>query len=294
MYLHKSIEKIKNDRKLTLLSNGVITPAQFANLIENTDPYIMIGPAIVEKGSISQFLLEWKTRSLSVSEEIKEKITELTPDEVVASFERLRKVYPEIEPLIKAYDEALKSSTCESCTKSRYVSSIVSLIRKLGVRDEDREYTEILLERFGGVFSKKINSYDIEWIEAESIKGLGKDIIPGLSNCLECSIKHLGRAKILYNEALNGYPEHNDIAINELTSGNRDLEEWWISYMDCCSEMDMASYEATGDFTFVQHRRWSQDILELANEIRQQRLLFQDDPKNVPDFDRIENQVEKA
>lgn len=270
----------------------MITPAQFVNLIEPSDPYVMIGPAIVAKGSVSQFMLEWKTRSLNVSQDIRDSISSMTAEDVVSSFGRLQKVYPEITPIVNEYDKTIKDASCEKCVQSRFVSAVVSLIRNLGVRESEKDYVNLLLERFGGVFARKANVYDVEWISSESLRGVGCDLIPKLTNCLECVIKHLGRAKILYNEAMNGYPEHSDIAIDELTAGNKDLEEWWCKFMDCCAEMDMASNEAVGDVVSLD-KSIAVKVLYLANKIRQQRLLFQEDSTKVPDFDALRIDVKK-
>ena len=51
---------VVNDKKLNLLKHGIITIGQFVNLIEEHDPYIMIGPAIVDKSKIKEFLEEWR------------------------------------------------------------------------------------------------------------------------------------------------------------------------------------------------------------------------------------------
>ena len=54
LFIHKSLDENKfiNDKKLNLLKHGIITIGQFVNLIEEHDPYIMIGPAIVDKSKI--------------------------------------------------------------------------------------------------------------------------------------------------------------------------------------------------------------------------------------------------
>ena len=51
MFLHESLNDqiFASDKKLNLLKRNVITLAQFINLIELTDNYQVIGPAMVAK-----------------------------------------------------------------------------------------------------------------------------------------------------------------------------------------------------------------------------------------------------
>jgi hypothetical protein len=55
MYIHDSVKNdlFVNDKKLQLLHSGIITIGQFISLIDVTDPYTLIGPAIVAKDKIN-------------------------------------------------------------------------------------------------------------------------------------------------------------------------------------------------------------------------------------------------
>ena len=78
--------------------------------------------------------------------------------------------------------------------------------------------------------------------------------------CLDCVIKHLGDAKINQEEALMGYPEH---ALNVIGS------------------LSQASIECYGASP------------ELANEIRQHRLLIMKDIGYLPPYYELYNKVKR-
>jgi hypothetical protein len=137
-----------------------------------------------------------------------------------------------------------------------------------------------------------MTDFDVEWLKPESLIGLGKDLIDNLDNCFDCTLKHLSRAKILHEEFLTGYPDHKKLMFNELTEGNKDLEQAYLIYMDSIAQLDMASCELVGDMSKLPEE-WGIEMIELANEIRNARLLFQDDPTRAPDFDALRIAVKR-
>ena len=54
LYIHDSLNapKFLNDKKLMLLRSHVITDGIFINLLSMSDPYTVIGPAVVDKTKI--------------------------------------------------------------------------------------------------------------------------------------------------------------------------------------------------------------------------------------------------
>jgi glycerol-3-phosphate responsive antiterminator len=85
LFLHNSLNsnKFANDKKLALLRKGIITIGQFANLIEQTDKYIMIGPAIVDKTKIKEFIEEWKNRQIDAESLISKRAKLITQLDVI-------------------------------------------------------------------------------------------------------------------------------------------------------------------------------------------------------------------
>ena len=305
LFLHDSLnsKKFENDKKLNLLKRGIITPAQFVNLIEPLDGYIVFGPAILDKTKIKDFIIEWKAHQLNINSPIKDKINSLTTDNIINKFNDITKVYPEVTNIINEYYQQIKYSTCQKCTKNHYITAIVSIISKLKENGDNRdlgnmtEFIDIFLNKYNGILTKNsgINSfddYDIEWINPEQLIGIGNDLINNLESCLECSIKHIGRAKILFEEFNLGYAEHKDIMFTEIGKGNKVIEEWYMKYLDSCAELDMGSSELIGNL-FEIDKNILVEVIELANEIRQQRLLFQEDITKIPNFDELRLKIKK-
>lgn len=78
--------------------------------------------------------------------------------------------------------------------------------------------------------------------------------------CLDCVIKHLADAKILQEEALMGYPDH---------------------ILDVIGNLSQASRESFGASP------------ELAEEIRQYRLMIMEDPKTEIPYYELYGKVKK-
>ena len=303
MFLHDSVktDSFKRDKKLQLLKKGVITIAQFVNLIEPKDNYIVIGPAIVAKTSVADFLTEWKMRQLNIDESMKFSANGISVDEMMKELPKLMKIFPEIKPYMEELSMQLKTAMCSSCVKKQYMGTIANVIKKY--KDDGRDLSPaldsvnaIMMKYFNEGELKKdeelLESYDTEWIKPESILGLGEDLIENLPHCFDCVMKHLGRAKILFEEMTLGYPNYKSMVIDELKEGDENLDKAYLAYIDAVSHLDMASAELVGDITSLP-REFAVDIIEMANKIRGERLLFQQDIGNIPDFDNLRIEVKK-
>lgn len=302
IFLHDSVksDRFKNDKKLQLLKSGVITISQFVNLIETRDDYLMVGPAIVAKNSIKEFLTEWKMHQLNIDAAANLE-NKMTQDEIIAKLDELQEVFPEIFALHNELKNQLKVATCPKCVKNRYIGFIVEKIKSL--KDDGRDLTKVkdlvdkLIEQFypaNDPFSQAdaYSEYDVAWMKPESLIGLGKDLVDNLDHCFDCTIKHLGRAKILYEEFVTGYPDHEKLMLSELNKSNAPLEEAYLIYLDSMAQLDMASCELVGNMLDLPDG-WQTDMIELANKIRAVRLLFQDDSTKVPDFDKLRLEVKR-
>ena len=143
------------------------------------------------------------------------------------------------------------------------------------------------------VTEQNVNDFDIMWVKPDTLIGLGNDLIYGLSNCFECTKKHLSRAKALYEEWHLGYPNHSSIMYNEFIEANKDIEEGYTKYWDSLGQIDMASCELVGDNFGLLPNQIQLDMIELANKIRTARILFQEDSTKVPNWDQLRIDVQK-
>ena len=121
---------------------------------------------------------------------------------------------------------------------------------------------------------------------------MGNDLIEGLDNCFNCTKKHIGRAKAFYEEFKLGYPQHEPLMFKELIKANKALEEAFTYYSDSLAQLDMASCELVGGMIDLEDG-WQVQMIELADLIRTQRILFQEDPTKVPEWDRLRIEVQK-
>ena len=303
MLLHESLntEKFKRDKKLQLLKNGVINTTQFANLIEPTDGYTMVGPAIIDKAKVNSFIADWKNSKMKTTAIPEKKKKFISQPEIIEKLDAIAKLFPETAILVAEFREQLASATCTQCVKNRYLLSIIGTIkplyqdgRNLG---EEQEFIETVINRYYPLPGKianavTVDALDIEWLKPDTLIGLGNDLIEGLDACFECAKKHLTRAKILYEEFLQGYPNHEPMMFNEFTTTNRVLEEAYAYYWDSLGQLDMASAELVGDFTNLPGT-YQAELIELANEIRIARITYQEDLTKVPDWNKLRIDIQK-
>lgn len=303
--LHKSVEKYVDDRKLSLYKRGIITYQQFINLIDKNDPYTLVGPAIVSKDSITEFLNEWKDgkKNITVADKPIEVSHQITVDEIINGLSIIKYNFPESKQLINEFTTKLENAICKPCTKNRYIVALANIIHEhfndgREYSKSDYEFIEKILERYfpenGKIKIENSNDFDIKWIKPDIIVGLGIDIIEGLIHCFECSKKHLSRAKILWEEFNMKYPDHGTLCFNEFTEANKDIEEAYCLYWDSLGNLDQSSCELIGgnDFTDLPHG-YQVDIIELANKIRIQRINFQADSSNVPEWNKLRIEIQR-
>ena len=304
MYLHSSVNnpKFLNDKKLNLLNAGIITIGQFVNLIDLDDPYTVIGPAVVAKDSIDEFIKEWKDSTINLKTMDEAFMREINPETIIQKLPVIQQVFPEIEDLVNDLNEKLKNTSCALCVKNKALLQIISRIKKLS--EDGRplglhaNFIKAIIDKYFPVADKlvnesNVNEFDFMWIKPESLIALGADLIEGLTSCFDCCKKHLGRAKVLYEEWHMGYPDHGTLMYNEFVEANKTIEEGYTLYWDSLSQLDMASCELVGSNFGVLEKPVQLDMIELANKIRAARLLFQEDSTKVPDWDKLRLEVQK-
>ena len=97
--------------------------------------------------------------------------------------------------------------------------------------------------------------------------------------CLDCARKHLTQAKILRSEMFMGYPEHWEFSFEHMEKAEEKIWEAHDKYWDSMGHMSEASDELVVNHPVI------------ANNIRDERLKFQDNPNYTPDFDGLRRQV---
>lgn len=303
MYIHDSLntDEFLKDKKLNLLKRGIITLGQFVNLIDINDPYTLIGPAIVAKNQINNFIIEWKSKTNTLKP-IQELTTpNITHEDVINKLDDLCKIFPEINELVIEFKEKLKNTNCPVCQKNKYILVILNIIRE---KYKDGRNLNDLTDFINGLIAKyyplnnkivnadNLSQFDIDWVKPDILVGLGNDLILGLSNCFDCCKKHLSRAKAFYEEWHLGYPDHSTLMYNEFTEANKTIEEGYVLYWDSLGQLDMASSELVGNLIDLE-KNWQTEIIELANEIRTARILFQEDSTKVPNWNKLRVDVQK-
>ena len=303
LYIHESLNtpKFLNDKKLMLLRTNVITDGIFMNLLSINDPYTVIGPAVVDKTKINQFIEEWKTKQNTITPVQDAFAKSISQQEIIDRLDILVPLFPQISNLVKELKTKLKDAECPVCVRNRYILLILLKLqqyyddgRDLG---EQRNFVVRVLKNYFPYAHKVINmehvdDFDITWIKPDSLVALGQDLIIGLSHCFDCCKKHLSRAKILFEEWHQQYPEHGTMMYNEFTEANRVIEEGYTLFWDSLGQLDMASSELVGNIMQLDEGFRIQ-IINLANEIRKARILFQQNSNNIPDFDKLRLNVQK-
>jgi hypothetical protein len=304
LYIHDSVKNgdFVQDKKLSLLLKGVITIGQFVNLIEVTDPYTIIGPAVVAKSKISEFIQEWKTSQIKLQNTSESIANSLTPELIIERLPMLVNMFPELTELVKEFEDKLQYATCSNCVKNKYILRIADAIRKNWKDGRSligqEEFIRAILEKYIPGFARMVTTenfdeFDINWVKPDTLIGLGEDLIESLTNCFDCCKKHLGRAKAFYEEWTQGYPEHSTLMYRSMIAANKTLEEGYILYWDSLAQLDMASNELVGSDFNALESEFRVEMIELANEIRKARILFQENTDNVPDFNGLRISVQR-
>ena len=284
-----------------LLRTNVITEGIFMNLLSINDPYTVIGPAVVDKEKINQFIEQWKTKQDSITPVQNAFVRSISQQEIINRLDSLVSIFPEIANLVREFNLKLKDAHCPVCVKNRYILLILMKIqqyyndgRNLG---NQKDFIVQILKNYFPFANKIFNAehideFDITWIKPDSLVALGADLIVGLSHCFDCTKKHLSRAKVLFEEWHQKYPEHGTMMYNQFTEANRDIEQGFVLFWDSLGQLDMASSELVGNMMELDES-FRIEIINLANEIRKARILFQQNSNNVPDFDHLRIEVQK-
>jgi hypothetical protein len=304
MYIHESVKNdlFVNDKKLQLLHNGIITIGQFVSLIDINDPYTLIGPAIVAKNKINEFLEEWKSSSINVKTLEDSFINSVSSDTIIEHLDEISMVFPELISEIIEFRNQFKDASCPTCKKNKFLLDLVNKI-KFHMQDgrdlgDLEEFIQNIIKTYFPDNNKLVNlnnahEFDITWIKPEKFISLGTDLIDGLVSCFDCCKKHISRAKVLYEEWHLGYPDHGTLMYNEFVEANKVIEEGLVLYWDSLAQLDMASCELVGYNIEHLDKTFNIEILELANKIRSARILFQENTTNVPDWNYLRVEVQK-
>lgn len=305
MYVHDSLnaDKFNSDKKLNLLKHNVITIGQFINLIDVSDPYTIIGPAIVDKEHISEFMQEWKDANVRMKTLQDAVVSDITIENIFNKLHDLNKIFPELTSLIQELEAKYNATNaCPVCVRNKYLILIINEINKyykdgrpLG---EYSEFIQDMIKKYlplnsGISDATQLNNFDLDWINPSSLYGIGYDLIPGLTACFECTKKHLSRAKIFYEEWTLGYPEHSTLMYNSFIEANKTIEEGFSKFWDILGQLDMASCELIGYELSDLQSNTQAEMIELANKIRSARILFQEDSSKVPDWNSLRVEVQR-
>lgn len=103
-----------------------------------------------------------------------------------------------------------------------------------------------------------------------------------LPRCFLCAMKHLMRAKILFEEYHTGYPSYIKIMMSTLTVAEGRVRTAFLLYQQIQAHLDMSASELIG-----QSDPLSDDIVRVANEIRDARIQLNTAPLFVPKFDDL-------
>ena len=288
MYLHESLnhEKFKDNKKLLLLKQGVINLEQFIALIDKkTDPYILIGPAVVDKDVVDQYIDDIKQyNNIAETQQIsKSSFTSIQLVEMMLKIiPKVKKIIPELTNSLDCLFKQIANSKCQTCVIIRYIGIFIGMTSNYIYDGRDnnlviKEYEEIKKviddSTVGDNVNQIIAKLDNNWIAPEHMLKLGDDFISGLMSCTECVLKHLQRAKILYNEMLQGYPNYKEILLNEMTKSVDIYEAFYLKYWDILGELDMASNELIGDISSLD-KSVAEGVINPANLIRKSRIDF--------------------
>lgn len=305
MYIHESLKngKFNSNKKLNLLKNNIITIAQFVNLIDITDPFTIIGPAIVDKDHINDFIQDWKNSQMNLKTLHEAVVEDITIENVFNKLHILVDLFPEISILYNELEIKLNGpNSCPVCTRNKYLINIVNEISKYYKDGRDlgefADFVNDIVIKYSTINNSiidatNLNDFDINWLNPDSFQGVGYDLIQGLHACFDCTKKHLSRAKAFYEEWKLGYPEHGTLMYNSFIEANKTIEEGYVLFWDSLGQLDMASCELVGSDLNDLNKDFRTEIIELANEIRNARILFQEDSTKVPDWNHLRVEVQK-
>ena len=107
----------------------------------------------------------------------------------------------------------------------------------------------------------------------------------GLKQCYECAKKHLSRAKEEFKEYHTGYPQHVKNLIQSLRVAESDISQAFLKWNEIQAQLDMSAGELLGKE--VNFNKLRSEHIELANDVRLERLRFNENPLYIPRFDEL-------
>lgn len=162
-----------------------------------------------------------------------------------------------------------------SCKKERKAEPIKMSIKNNEISATSEEPLKVSSSARLTAYKKSINASEaVE--EASSID---------LEQCYLCTLKHISRAQVFFEEYHTGYTDRAKRLIQSLRIGEGSIKQAFLLWCRIQAQLDMASGELLGDSK--QARSIDKQHIEVANRIREERLLFQDDPLYVPNFDEL-------
>lgn len=303
MFLHKSLYNTEflSDKKLNLLKNNIINISQFISLIDISDPYTIIGPAIVAKNKIQQFMAQWKAEQLEITNFSNNNL-KITQQDIIAKLQEIIQIFPQISSIAYQFKNKLNSTNvCPMCEKNKFILLILSNIRYLYNDGRDLKQLKVfiqqLLFKYYPMSNKVINAnnlsnLDIQWIKPDQLVALGNDLIQGLNSCFDCAKKHISRAKAFYQQWLQGYPDHSSLMYKQFVTTNEVLQKGYALFWDSLAQLDMSSSQLVGNIIQLSSSARI-EIIQLANKIRIARILFQEDSTQIPKWDQLRLQIQK-
>lgn len=122
---------------------------------------------------------------------------------------------------------------------------------------------------------------------SEEMNARPTDIPEGVSQCFECTKKHLSRAKIFFEEYHTGYPTYIKLAVNSAVWAEKAISEAYLMWCSVTGHLDMAGCELLGHDINIKLMPIRDRLKDLANKIRAERVKLMDDPLYIPDIDAL-------
>lgn len=112
---------------------------------------------------------------------------------------------------------------------------------------------------------------------------------PDLPQCFMCALKHLSTAWILFEEYKNGYPSYIKHLVQSIHVSEQRVRTAFQLYIKAQAHMNMAACELVGNAA----DELSNEIIQVANEIRDARLKLEASPLYIPKFSELLERIQK-
>lgn len=107
----------------------------------------------------------------------------------------------------------------------------------------------------------------------------------GLQQCYECAKKHLSRAKEEFKEYHTGYPQHIKNLIQSVRVTENEIRNAFLKWNEVQAQLDMSAGELLG--RRVNFEKLKAEHIQLANDIRLERLKLSGNPLYIPNFEDL-------